>query len=303
MKKLLVGCLLLVSTMGVMAQQEFSPNLYLMDAYRYNSAASGFTHGLNLSMVYANQWMGMEGAPRELSLSAHQLLRETNFSMGGLLSCERSGLSKRVECELAGTYRFLVSDWTWLSLSVGGGARVIGKDFSLLTQDEDAYYEKQARREVVPRFRMGAWLKWEDGSYCSFGVKGVGLGHLRSFGHKQSTHFYWSGEKCFPLRRNRSLSLSGMVYVAKYSPIALLLAPAIRMKKQWEMGLSYQTGRVVTPFVKLSLNDHFRLGASYCYSLLPHMTWVECSGFSLLLSCRISSDEKGRERLFRNAPL
>lgn len=303
MNKYILCCLMGVVCGVANAQQEMSPNTYLLDAYRYNSASSGFSQGLNISLAYANQWLGMDGAPKELSLSAHQLLRETNFSMGGLLYCEKSGVTKRMEAEIAGTYRFLVSDWTWLSLSVGGGVRVLGKSYESLQQDGDPYFDKQLRREVVPRFRMGAWLRWEDGTSFSFSVKGVGLGHLNSFGHKQSTHFYWSGEKAFPLRHHCHLSLKGLVYVAKYAPFALLISPSIRSNSFWEFGLAYQTGRVFTPYAKFELRGNLCLGCSYTYSLLRYMRYGESSSFSLLLNYRISSDEKGRERLFRNAPL
>lgn len=295
-----LGCF--ISWMAA-AQQEMGPNVCLLDPYRYNSACSGFSHGLNLSLIYANQWLGMEGAPREISFSAHQLWRETNFSMGGLLFCEKSGVSQRIEVEIAGTYRFLVADWTWLSLSVGGGARVMGKDFSSLDNDGDTYFDKQKKREVVPRFRMGAWLKWEDGSSVSFSVKGVGVGHLNSFGHKQATHFYWSGEHSFPMRRNRWLCLKGMVYMAKYSPIAMLVAPALNYSKKWKMGWAYQTGRSFTPFVEFKIGDDLTCGCSYTYSMLRRHKFSESSCLSFLMNYRIISDEKGRERLYRNAPL
>ncbi len=302
MKRYIVCWILCLECLFVMAQQEMAPNTYLQDPYRFNSACSGFSYGLNLSLSYANQWVGMEGAPKEISLSAYQLLRETNFSIGALLFCERSGVTKRVEAEIAGTYRFLISDWTWLSLSVGGGVRVLGKDDELLQRDGDPYFDKQLRREVVPRFRMGAWLRCSDGTSFSFSVKGVGVGHLNAFGHKQSTHFYWSGEKVIPLRQQYKFVLNGLVYVAKNAPFALLFAPAVRSHKMWELGIAYQTGRVFTPYLKLNRKDLWGLGVSYTYSMLRSMSYGECSSFSLQLNCRVASQEKGRERLYRNAP-
>lgn len=285
------------------AQQEISPALYLLEPYRYNSACSGFSSGMNLSLSYANQWVGWEGAPSEIALTLHQLLRETQFSMGGMLSVERSGINKVMEGEIAGTYRFLLTDWTWLSLSVGGGVRVVGKDFSLLDQDGDSYYEQQDRREVVPRFRMGAWLRFEDGSYCAFSLKGVGLGHTNAFGHKQSTHFYWSGEKAFRFRSRYHFVLNGMMTVAKYAPFAFLLTPSVRSDQWWELGLSLHSGGSFSPFVKLSFRERLTIGCCYSYSLLRSAGVGDGSSFSLLLNYRICSQQKGRERLFRNAPL
>lgn len=288
MKKICFVCwLMTMLSWRVAAQQELSPNAFLLEPYRYNSACSGFETGLHLSLAYTNLWLGVDNAPQEISLAMHQLVTEKNFSVGGVLSCERSGLTKRMECEIAGTYRFLVVDDVWLSLNVGGGVRCLGKDFSLLRQDGDPYFERQSDREVVPRFRMGAWLRLADKSYMAFSVKGVGLGHMNQFGHKQSTHFYWSAEKFFPWRTRYRWVLSGMVYTAIHSPFAFLMAPSLRSDDRWELGISYQTGGNLTPFAKFSLKNHFLLACSYTTCFGRSLGVGASSSFAVMLAVRV----------------
>ena len=285
------------------AQQEERPSLYMANPYLYNSACSGFTSGLNVTLQYTNQWMGIEGSPSEISATVHKLLRETNYSMGGIVLCEKAGVSKLLEVELSGTYRFLVTDWTWLSLNVGGGARCIGKDFSLLRQDEDPYFERQEKTEVVVRFRMGAWLRFEGEDFLAFSVRGVGNGHLRVFGHKQATHFYLSGGKRFRTSADRHLALNGMLYVAKYSPFGAVVSPSLQLRKKWELGLSYQTGRMVSPWARLNHKENLFLSCMYTFPMSRLCQAGNASTISLMIGFRCVSSEKEKERIYRNAPL
>lgn len=302
MKHLLLIIFIMASWVAK-AQQEERPSLYMANPYLYNSACSGFTSGLNVAIQYTNQWMGIEGNPSEVSCTVHKLLRETNYSMGGIVICEKLGVSKLLEVEMSGTYRFLVSDWTWLSLSVGGGARYIGKDFSLLKQDEDPYFERQDQSEVVVRFRMGAWLRFEGEEHLAFSVRGVGDGHLRAFGHKQATHYYLSGGKRFRTSANRHLALNGMLYVAKYSPFGAVISPSLQLRKKWELGLSYQTGRMVSPWARLNHKENLFLSCMYTFPMSRLCQAGNASTFSLMVGFRCVSSEKEKERFYRNAPL
>ncbi len=302
MKHLLL-IIFIVASWAVKAQQEERPSLYMVNPYLYNSASSGFTSGLNVALQYTNQWVGIEGSPSEISATVHKLLRETNFSMGGIVLCEKIGVSKLLEVEMSGTYRFLVSDWTWLSLNVGGGARCIGKDFSLLRQDGDPYFERQDRSEVVVRFRMGAWLRFDGEDFLAFSVRGVGNGHLRAFGHKQATHFYLSGGKRIRTSAERHLMLNGMLHVAKYTPFGAVFSPSLQIRKKREYGLSYQTGRMLSPWVKLNPKENIFISCMYSLPMSRLCQAGNASTLSLSVGFRCVSQEKGRERIYRNAPL
>lgn len=302
MKKILV-LLMLAFPYVVEAQQENCAIRYILDPYLYNSASSGFKSGLNVSLHYANQWIGLDGGPKEMALSIHRLFPETNFSAGGVMTCESSGVSKVMDVEISGTYRFLVSDWTWLSLNVGGGARSVGKDFSLLNYDGDPYFEEQEESELVPRFRMGCWLRFAEDTYVAFSVKGVGSDHLNNFGYKQATHYYLSGSKPFRLRPDCWFVWDGLLFAAKYSPIGAVLSGSCRWRRSWQSGLSYQIGRTVSPFVKFSYRDRLLLACVYSVSLDEMCVARSASSFSLMVGFRSVSDEKGKERSFRNAPL
>lgn len=301
MKNIII-LLLVIFPLRMVAQQEDRPALYVLNPYLYNSACSGFVNGLNLSLSYSNQRLGMEGSPQEWIGSAHKLLRGTNFSAGGVMSYEKIGVSDVLELEISGTYRFLVTDWTWLSLNVGGGFRHLDKDFSLLRQDNDSYFTKQAEREIVPRFRMGAWMRFDKDAYLSFSVKGVGNGHMRSFGHKQSTHYYLSGGKSFRTRPNHFVLLNAMMFVAKYSPIGIVVTPSYRVDEAWEFGISYQIGSAVSPYSKFVYKEKFFLGCHYEVTLNRMSRAGNVSSFVLTLGIHYLRDDTKKERIFRNAP-
>lgn len=302
MRKILV-VLLIMFSWRVDAQQENGAMRDILDPYLYNSASSGFKSGLNINLHYMNQWLGMDGSPKELALSAHGLLRGTNFSAGGVLNYGKSGVSNVMDVEISGTYRFLVSDWTWLSLNVGGGARCVAKDFSLLEYDGDPYFEEQEDFEVVPRFRMGCWLRFEEESYFSFSVLGVGDGHRCSFGYKQATHYYFSAGKSFRMRPDSWFVCDGLLYAAKYSPVGVVLSGSCRWRRSWQSGIAYQLGKTVSPFVRFMHNEHLFLACVYSISLNEMCVAGKASSFSLMVGFRCASDEKGKERSFRNAPL
>ena len=276
-------------------QQEEHPTLYMMDPYLYNSASSGFTEGLNATIWHTNQWIGIEESPKQFIGTIHKLLKETNYSMGGVISFEKLGVSKLMETEVSGTYRFLVADETWLSMNVGGGMRYVGKDYSLLRQDADPYFDWQEKREVVARFRMGVWLQFESGSYLSFGARGVGDGHKRAFGHKQATHFYLSGRKTFRKRKGSGIEMNGLIHVAKYSPIDIVISPSYHLRSSWKFGVNCHVCGVFSPFVRLDCNEHFFLGYMYGISTSRLNAAGSTSSMAFMVGLRNVSSKKKEE--------
>ncbi|RZK51316.1 MAG: type IX secretion system membrane protein PorP/SprF, partial [Pedobacter sp.] len=71
MKKLLLSITIALLLFGVpaMAQQDAQYSQYIFNGIYINPAYAGYKENLNLHMFYRNQWTGIDGAPKSMSLA------------------------------------------------------------------------------------------------------------------------------------------------------------------------------------------------------------------------------------------
>jgi type IX secretion system PorP/SprF family membrane protein len=104
-KKLVLACLVILSS-ALHAQQDALFTQYMYNKLEFNPAYAGSGEGLALNMIYRLQWVGITGAPRTFSFTAHTPLRDPHIGLG--LSAYRDELGPSVDYNVMGTFAYRI---------------------------------------------------------------------------------------------------------------------------------------------------------------------------------------------------
>lgn len=162
-------------------QQQNQYTQFALNKYVFNPAYAGLDFSVSANLMYRNQWDGIDGNPRDLSLSAHLPFYLWSGAIGGIV--ERQSFGVLNQTSLSGSYNY-VAGLQYGLLSVGGrigisqlsvdGSRIItpsGDYNGIFSHNDPILLENQDR---------GIGIKWDIGAYF-YNKKietGVAISHL-----------------------------------------------------------------------------------------------------------------------------
>ena len=115
--------LLVVSLISSLGAQNIIPSsLYAFDKYSVNSGYAGLNGSKVLSLNIREQWLGLEEAPKNYSISYTSPLYRFHGSVGAKISSLRSGIGKSVGLDLSYNYVYQ-SSFGLISFGMGTGIR------------------------------------------------------------------------------------------------------------------------------------------------------------------------------------
>src|SRR5688572_13416949 len=87
------------------AQHSAHYSQYMFNALLFNPAYSGAHEALNLTALYRNQWLGIDGAPKAISFTAHSPLKNKKVNLGLSIENESVGLFNHTQAKMMYAYR------------------------------------------------------------------------------------------------------------------------------------------------------------------------------------------------------
>ena len=138
MKKLFLIIVVFYS-LGYQGQQTLQYSNYLENSFYLNPAVAHLGKK-SLNIIYRNQWIGFEGAPKttflsyQSSLSHKKDVKSSSFSnFGGFLQNENIGAFRSFKINISYTYSFLLTSNWRLSFGSFLGVQQLGLDVSNIT--------------------------------------------------------------------------------------------------------------------------------------------------------------------------
>ncbi|MCY4418950.1 MAG: PorP/SprF family type IX secretion system membrane protein [Cytophagales bacterium] len=123
---ILGGCLCLVFSSRVYAQQPHVYSQFFVNPYVYNSALAGLEGHTAVFLVYRSQWQGINDAPEISHVNWHVPLRRS-FALGSQFSNQRLGPLTDNSFKVTTAYLLSIdrTHFFRFGLSLGGGARSV----------------------------------------------------------------------------------------------------------------------------------------------------------------------------------
>ena len=104
MQRILTGILLFFIPLCLEGQLYNTSDYYVHDALAVNPAFAGSQDALSVSLFDRYSWVGFDGAPKTISLSAHAPVDNNKVGLGVVLMNTRIGVSK--ESGIVGNYAY-----------------------------------------------------------------------------------------------------------------------------------------------------------------------------------------------------
>lgn len=275
LRNAMVLIVILMASYNARAQYEPMFTQYMFNEMFINPAYAGSRDQLSSTLLYRNQWVGIEGAPKTQTFSIHAPLIHKKIGIGLSIMNENIGVTHQL-C-FYGNYAYRIQLWQG-TFSMGLQAGLISHQEKLAeirTKDQgDATFIANTPRLILPNAGLGFYYATEkyyvglsvprfiqNKVDVSNGVKVTNRANFKNF------HYYLTGAYVFGMSENIKLKPSLMVKAVQGSPVEADLNLNVLFNGIFWVGASYRTGDAVALLTQLQITRQFRVGYSYDYTL------------------------------------
>tara|TARA_R110001583_G_scaffold195368_2_gene372328 strand:+ start:3777 stop:4679 length:903 start_codon:yes stop_codon:yes gene_type:complete len=265
--KLLLGVIAFMSLTTAFGQQDPQYTQYMYNMNVLNPAYAGSRGVTSIGILGRTQWVGVEGAPRTVTLSGHAPVGKS-VGLGMSVIHDEIGPVKEDNVYADFSYTIFTSSEGRLAFGLKAGVSFLDVR-ELITVDPDPLNIPINR--TSPNFGAGVYYytnKWYLGlSAPNF----LETEHLEKSGGVVSTasekmHYFLTSGYVFEIADNLKLKPSTMVKATAGAPISVDLSLNLLVDDKVELGLSHRFDDSISAMIGFQVNDDFRVGYAYDYT-------------------------------------
>lgn len=244
---------------------------YMFNGLALNPAYAGSRDVLNITLGYRNQWVGFEGAPVTQTLSAHSPLKNEKVALGFFLQNEQIDVRNNTSMYLNYAYRLNVGRGL-LSLGLKAGGAIRNTNWSRLSVNDpgDDVFNDPGTRDMLPNIGFGAYY-YTDSYYIGASVPfflsdSTKNGKAVSYHDMQNYNYLLTGGLVAG-KGNVKIKPGFLLKYNNINPPQLDVNLSLIFTDLLWIGASYRIENAMVGLVKVQLNEQFRIGYTYDYSL------------------------------------
>ena len=265
MKNLLKTIFFLVS-INAASQQETYYSLYQYNMHVINPAFAGTQDGDLITILNRNQWAGIEGAPKTLSMSYSRPMGN-NVGLGASIVSDKVFIEQQTFAYVDFSYKLQVEENTTMFLGLKAGGSFYRADAMDLNRYSDIPDPSQsALSSFNPNIGIGAYAT-RDNHWVSISIP-------RLFNTKRSDdlavtakdrpHVYVGGGSEFPINEDFSVKPSLMFRKVKGLPLSTDITSFVSYQNKYDLGFSIRTKAAFSVMMFLpQIYEGFDLGYAY----------------------------------------
>jgi type IX secretion system PorP/SprF family membrane protein len=270
--------LLLIISMAAcfVSNAQFDPNFtqYMFNEAIINPGYAGSRECLSGTMLYRQQWVGLDGAPTTLTGSIHSPIMNGKLGAGINFVNEKIGVSQRTAVSANGAYRLGLKNAT-LSFGLQLGLVSLSENLSQLNLQNDQQFMISSGKRTAPNLGFGMFYstaKWYGGVsiprmiYNRIDVASGSTEIQNSF-KADYFHYYLTGGGVVNINSMMKLRPNAMLKVVKGAPAQLDVNANLLFNDMIWAGVGYRTGDAVNLLIGAFINKQLRIGYSYDYTL------------------------------------
>lgn len=293
MKKTFILFLLTLFAFTVQAQQDAQYSQYMFNGIYINPAYAGYKEQLNMHSFYRNQWTGITGSPKSMSLAVDAIANDGNVGLALQVAADKLGAESSVSAYGNYAYRLRVgnSENSRLAFGLGVGvmqqrldgdklhARDAGDEMILKTGNESVF---------VPDARAGVFYS-DDRYYAGFSADNliaqyiINQKNLSIYFQTPKTHFYLTAGMLLPINQDVQLKPSFLLKDDRGGPTSLDINTFVLFGNKIWIGGSYRTAvklynksylqndlqktNSVVGMIEFFATDNIRVGYAYDQTL------------------------------------
>lgn len=258
--------------------------MFMFNKMLYNPAYAGNKDLTTVNAYYRNQWVGIDGAPKTLSVSidgpvGNYMKPFRRVALGLLINNEQLGVSNNTNLMAYYAYRIPFQN-SVLSFGVQAGGALYTANYSQLNpgQTNDLSLTEDVKNKMLPN--VGAGVYWSSSNYyVSAAVPSLLQNYydkknqINNEKGRQLRSYYLSGGYVFTLSDNLKLEPQALARYAANSINALPLNADLNLSliilDRLLIGATYRTDKSVEGIVHMQVTNSISAGYSYDYTLSP----------------------------------
>jgi len=257
-------------------QNSFSQQYPHYTQYNYNMnvinpAYVGLKQNLQVNILGRTQWTGVEGSPQTGTLSIDSALKE-NMGIGFSAILDKVGPIKETHLYADFSTTLQVSFKGRLALGLKGGLSFQNIDTSLLNFNQEDVVFNNIQNKTAPNFGFGLYY-YQGPFYAGFSVPNVlslnfSENNVDAIGTvAKETAFYLTSGYVFDISDSVLLKPSFLIRMSTYFPTLMDVSVTSYFNEKFEVGLSYRTNNTLSLSTLFSVNESFKIGYAYDYSI------------------------------------
>jgi type IX secretion system PorP/SprF family membrane protein len=265
----------LLATLHVRAQQDPMYSQYMFNMLAINPAYAGNREVLSITGLYRRQWAGFDGAPISQTISADMPIQRKTMGIGLQMYNDQLGVMRNTGAYASGSYRLRLSKGT-LAFGMQLGVTQFQADLTSVFLGDDRPDQAFAQNVVAWLPNVGSGVFYStDRFYIGASVPHLLKNRLNRGEYTlevdqtaaQYRHLFVSSGYVFDLSPSVKLKPALQLKTVGGAPLQLDVNANAWFHDRFAVGLSYRTGDSMLGMVEFQVNNQFRLGYAYDYTL------------------------------------
>ena len=250
-KNFILVLLICFATTGIWSQQAQMYTQFMFNKLEFNPAFAGRSGVPQVTGIYRDQWLGLEGAPTTQQLAVNLPLINEHIGLGLTLNRHTIGISRRLTAQMSYAYAFKLSDKVNLSLGLSASIRQLQLDFTdprliaAESLDLDPAVEQVKYQSWFGNVGVGVYLsnkKWYAGiSAPRLASSDLMFGENTDLTYMESRNVYLMGGYEWELSDQLKLVPQAMFTFVENSPWNVDINATAHLFDQFFLGLGYRS--------------------------------------------------------------
>ena len=271
MKKFII---LLISFSASFLKAQFDPQFtqYMYNESFINPAYAGSHDALSTTALARKQWVGFEGAPTNVTFSAHTPIANDKLGIGINFMNESIGVMYRNMAMVNLAYRLKLKEGK-LCFGLQAGATGFTERLSVVQtiQANDNNFLQSTPLLFGPNVGGGIYYytkKWYVGFSAPRMLLNTSFGNaVRTTFAANSLSYYLTGGYVFTINDDLKLKPTIMIKAASGAPIQPEINIHAIIKDVFWAGAAYRYNDAVAAIIGFQATQHFKVGYSYDFTL------------------------------------
>ncbi|HNV52590.1 MAG TPA: type IX secretion system membrane protein PorP/SprF [Tenuifilaceae bacterium] len=267
-KKFLLLGLVAIFVTKLNAQQEPIFTHYMQSPISINPAITGTIRNLNIDLLSRLQWVGLEGAPKSFSLSAHTPWAAKKIGVGVNIMSDNTWPISNTHISGSYAYRLRLNDEITLSMGIKGGFTYYSAsltDLHIINPDDPEFQHNE--RKFYPNIGVGFYM------YSQKFFAGISMPRLiqtafdRQFDKNLRRPLYLMGGYNLDITEQWVFMPSALAGAMVGVPMSVDVTAKFLYQGRFFFGTHYRIGDALGLFFDMKINKELAVGYAFDYSL------------------------------------
>lgn len=265
--------LFLISALAVNAQEIERYTQYLYNPMSINPAFAGSRGTTSFYSSYRTQWVGVEGAPKTIMVSANGTAKNENVGWGLSAQSDKIGPSDQSAITADFSYTIKLNTTYKLSFGLKGSANLLNVDFSklYLKDGTDPLFEKNIDNKFSPNVGVGLFFHSDK---TSFGISVPNLLETNFYDKyaatgsnskiaKDNMNVYLTADHQFELSPDLLFKPALLVKLTKEGPVQTYVSSTFLIHEKFTLGMSYRFKGTLSNLAGFQVSKGLFVGYGY----------------------------------------